>query len=304
MILTPESNRGIRSHSKTNDVFLLCAGSLTNSLDTKNHLKIRTTFLSGLPSHSYLCINRLNANKVGRSGGEFGSTHLGELKLTRDFPSRSKTHLGCQLGLPDNALVSKTCIRCFREGRPLRRYRYGVGAIEHMLKVPGTCTTAHSLPSKEVTKRADLIINNGLKAYDVPKFDSEDFSLYCKTSRMVPHSDKLFTGTSRQAKGLYALYLALVAGTGAAGVTYSIDPYDFEHIRRAGYSSILGTLGQRYRLLRVASMSFAAVSALTCFSARHNYDIAVRSDAVVESSEDLIKRLDSKKQPMSPAPES
>nr|GEV91412.1 hypothetical protein [Tanacetum cinerariifolium] len=57
LILTPESNRGIRSHGKTNGVFLLCAGSLTNSLDTRDYAKIRTTLLSGHPSHLYFCIN-------------------------------------------------------------------------------------------------------------------------------------------------------------------------------------------------------------------------------------------------------
>nr|GEV94759.1 reverse transcriptase domain-containing protein [Tanacetum cinerariifolium] len=55
MILTPESNRGICSH-----------GSLTNSLDTRNHLKIRTTFLSGQLDRPYLCINKL-APSVGPS---------------------------------------------------------------------------------------------------------------------------------------------------------------------------------------------------------------------------------------------
>nr|GFB56943.1 reverse transcriptase domain-containing protein [Tanacetum cinerariifolium] len=40
--------------------------SLTNSLDTRNHLKIRTTFLSGQPGHPYLCINKL-APSVGPS---------------------------------------------------------------------------------------------------------------------------------------------------------------------------------------------------------------------------------------------
>nr|GEV92331.1 RNA-dependent RNA polymerase 6-like [Tanacetum cinerariifolium] len=40
------------------------AGSLTNSLDTRNHLKILTTFLSGQPGRPYLCINKL-APSVG-----------------------------------------------------------------------------------------------------------------------------------------------------------------------------------------------------------------------------------------------
>nr|GEU71196.1 hypothetical protein [Tanacetum cinerariifolium] len=65
MILTPESNCGIRSHGKTNGVFL-CAGSLTNSLDTRNHLKIRTAFSSGQPGRPHLCINKL-APSVGPS---------------------------------------------------------------------------------------------------------------------------------------------------------------------------------------------------------------------------------------------
>nr|GEV93742.1 hypothetical protein [Tanacetum cinerariifolium] len=63
MILTPESNRGIRSHGKTNGVFL-CAGSLTNSLDTRNHLKTRTTFSSGQPGRPHLCINRYVGSSV------------------------------------------------------------------------------------------------------------------------------------------------------------------------------------------------------------------------------------------------
>nr|GFA96783.1 hypothetical protein [Tanacetum cinerariifolium] len=57
---------GIRSHGKTNGVFLLCAGSLTNSLDTRNHLKILTTFLSSQPGRPYLCIINL-APSVGPS---------------------------------------------------------------------------------------------------------------------------------------------------------------------------------------------------------------------------------------------
>nr|GEV99760.1 reverse transcriptase domain-containing protein [Tanacetum cinerariifolium] len=65
LILTPESNRGICSHGKANGVFL-CAGSLTNSLDTMNHLKIHMTFPSGQPGRLYLCINKL-APSVGPS---------------------------------------------------------------------------------------------------------------------------------------------------------------------------------------------------------------------------------------------
>nr|GFB17043.1 reverse transcriptase domain-containing protein [Tanacetum cinerariifolium] len=55
----PESNRGIRSHGKTNGVFLLCAGSLTNSLDTRDCVKIRITLPSGHSSCPYICINKL-----------------------------------------------------------------------------------------------------------------------------------------------------------------------------------------------------------------------------------------------------
>nr|GEV38309.1 fatty acid desaturase, type 1 [Tanacetum cinerariifolium] len=58
-----ESNRGIRSHGKTNGVFL-CAGSLTNSLDTRNHLKIRTTFSSGQPGRPHLCISKYHHKYV------------------------------------------------------------------------------------------------------------------------------------------------------------------------------------------------------------------------------------------------
>nr|GEY30606.1 hypothetical protein [Tanacetum cinerariifolium] len=34
--------------------------SLTNSLDTRDYVKIRTTLLSGHPSHLYICINKLD----------------------------------------------------------------------------------------------------------------------------------------------------------------------------------------------------------------------------------------------------
>nr|GEW43108.1 hypothetical protein [Tanacetum cinerariifolium] len=46
--------------------FTVCEGSLTNSLDTRNHLKIHTTFLSGQPGRPYICINKL-APSVGPS---------------------------------------------------------------------------------------------------------------------------------------------------------------------------------------------------------------------------------------------
>nr|GEZ20025.1 hypothetical protein [Tanacetum cinerariifolium] len=38
---------------------LILAGSLTNSLDTRNHAKIHTTFPSDQPCQPYLCINKL-----------------------------------------------------------------------------------------------------------------------------------------------------------------------------------------------------------------------------------------------------
>nr|GEY91583.1 betaine aldehyde dehydrogenase [Tanacetum cinerariifolium] len=51
---------------KHKDEFVSVAGSLTNSLDTRNHLKIHTTFLLGQPDLPYLCINKL-APSVGHS---------------------------------------------------------------------------------------------------------------------------------------------------------------------------------------------------------------------------------------------
>nr|GEY40627.1 reverse transcriptase domain-containing protein [Tanacetum cinerariifolium] len=65
----PESNRRIRSHGKDNGVFL-CAGSLTNSLDTRNHLKIHTTFPSGQLGRLYLCINNFSLYNIRAMCGQ------------------------------------------------------------------------------------------------------------------------------------------------------------------------------------------------------------------------------------------
>nr|GEU95632.1 putative nuclease HARBI1 isoform X2 [Tanacetum cinerariifolium] len=68
LILTPESNRGIRSHGKTNGVFILCAGSLVDSLGTgREYLKTQTTPSSGRQSRPNFCINIL-CDAVGKSG--------------------------------------------------------------------------------------------------------------------------------------------------------------------------------------------------------------------------------------------
>nr|GEX64556.1 ankyrin repeat-containing protein [Tanacetum cinerariifolium] len=50
------------------DVSEVSTRSLTNSLDTRNHLKIHTTFLSGQPGRPYTCINR-KLVKWFRQGG-------------------------------------------------------------------------------------------------------------------------------------------------------------------------------------------------------------------------------------------
>nr|GEY86619.1 hypothetical protein [Tanacetum cinerariifolium] len=57
-----DRNRGVRDFHSTKESY----GSLTNSLDTRNHLKIHMTFLSGQPGRPYLCINKL-APSVGPS---------------------------------------------------------------------------------------------------------------------------------------------------------------------------------------------------------------------------------------------
>nr|GEZ94093.1 hypothetical protein [Tanacetum cinerariifolium] len=55
---------GSEKYNMTSKTTVKHIWSLTNSLDTRNHLKIHTTFFTGQPGHPYLCINKL-APSVG-----------------------------------------------------------------------------------------------------------------------------------------------------------------------------------------------------------------------------------------------
>ncbi|GJW51735.1 NC domain-containing family protein [Tanacetum coccineum] len=100
--------------------------------------------------------------------------HIAKCDAKCDFPGCGKRH---------GSGVVRSCISCFKEGRSLYRYEYGLGTYEYMLKLrDGTCTLASSDPTHEVIDRANQLLKMGFGTYDVIFNNCEDFSLYCKTS--------------------------------------------------------------------------------------------------------------------------
>jgi Lecithin retinol acyltransferase len=122
--------------------------------------------------------------------------------------------------------VVSSCLSCFLSGGHLYRFSYSVSPAFFLTKVRGgTCTRASSDPPELVLHRARFLLTHGFGAYSLFKNNCEDFSIYCKTSRLVKsalsvgRSGQLTTVTS--AISAFACFLASTSG-GLAVVTTGI----------------------------------------------------------------------------------
>lgn len=117
----------------------------------------------------------------------------------------------------DNGVIL-SCIDCFLDGGKLYLFEYYVPVAAFLAKPRGgTCTTAKSDPPEDVIHRATFLLENGFGDYNVFKNNCEDFSVYCKTGRLI-----LGVGQSGQASSLFAAAEIVVSSSSLQLLTASV----------------------------------------------------------------------------------
>ncbi|KAH7291603.1 hypothetical protein KP509_29G023700 [Ceratopteris richardii] len=100
-------------------------------------------------------------------------------------------------------------MKCFLAGGHLYSYDYGTSAVNFLLNLrSGTCTLALSDPPEQVLNRANYLLHNGFKCYNLFKSNCEDFAMYCKTGLFVVRGNTV--GGSGQAATVVGAPVALV----------------------------------------------------------------------------------------------
>ncbi|MCO5552559.1 hypothetical protein L7F22_006072 [Adiantum nelumboides] len=147
-----------------------------------------------------------------------------------------------------NKGVVCTCLKCFLADGYLYRYDYGKNAVKFLLNVRGgTCTLALSDPPVDVLHRANYLLRNGFRCYNLFQSNCEDFAVYCKTGLFVVRGTAV--GASGQATTLVGAPLAMVVASpvylaGPMGMAlmvvgmYSLSRYFSDVKNRPGASKI------------------------------------------------------------------
>ncbi|MCO5576192.1 hypothetical protein L7F22_030000 [Adiantum nelumboides] len=147
-----------------------------------------------------------------------------------------------------NKGVVCTCLKCFLADGYLYRYDYGKSAIKFLLNVRGgTCTLALSDPPVDVLHRANYLLRNGFRCYNLFQSNCEDFAVYCKTGLFVVKGTAV--GASGQATTVVGAPLAMVVASpvylaGPMGMAlmvvgmYSLSRYFSDVKNRPGASKI------------------------------------------------------------------
>ncbi|GKC43639.1 NC domain-containing family protein [Tanacetum coccineum] len=147
-----------------------------------DHIYTWTPFF--IYSHHGICVERNTI--IHFTGAEDGISASSASWFSGFWPSKPIPVPKCDFpgcGERHGSGVVRSCISCFKEGRSLYRYQYGLGTYEYMLKLrDGTCTLSSSDPTPVVIDRANQLLNMGFGTYDVIFNNCEDFGLYCKTS--------------------------------------------------------------------------------------------------------------------------
>ncbi|XP_078434652.1 NC domain-containing protein-like protein [Wolffia australiana] len=187
-------------------------------------------------------------------GQEMGTGTILDVILASSAPARSPcsscTHLREDLG----GVVS-SCLLCFLGGGVLYRFEYEVSPALFIAKARGgTCTTAIADEPAVVVHRANYLLGNGFRGYNVFNSNCEDFAIYCKTGLIA--MDQGVMGQSGQA-------ISLVGGPLAAAFSTPV----------------------RLLSANVYGMAAAAVG-VYCVS-RYFADIGNRMDVVKVAVEDL-----------------
>lgn len=146
-------------------------------------------------------------------GQEVGTGTVLDVLLVSSAPKRSDIPCpNCNVQLDDSHGVVSSCLDCFLAGGVLYRFEYAVNPALFLAKARGgTCTLAVSDPDDAVVKRANHLLTNGFRCYNVFKNNCEDFAIYCKTGLLV--AEQGVVGQSGQAISIIGGPLAAVFST-------------------------------------------------------------------------------------------
>ncbi|KAG8068514.1 hypothetical protein GUJ93_ZPchr0005g15959 [Zizania palustris] len=159
-------------------------------------------------------------------GQEVGTGTFIDLLLVSSGPNRNNTpcsvcnNEGATTNKETNDVVS-SCLNCFLAGGALYRFEYAVNPALFLAKARGgTCTLAPTDPNEVVVRRANHLLSNGFRCYNIFKSNCEDFAIYCKTGLLV--AEQGVVGQSGQAISIIGGPLAAVISTPLRLVTTNI----------------------------------------------------------------------------------
>ncbi|KAL5202649.1 hypothetical protein ABZP36_013601 [Zizania latifolia] len=159
-------------------------------------------------------------------GQEVGTGTFIDLLLVSSGPKRNNTpcsvcnNEGATTNTETNDVVS-SCLNCFLAGGALYCFEYAVNPALFLAKVRGgTCTLAPTDPNEVVVRRANHLLNNGFRCYNIFKSNCEDFAIYCKTGLLV--AEQGVVGQSGQAISIISGPLSAVISTPLRLVTMNI----------------------------------------------------------------------------------
>ncbi|XP_072965319.1 protein LEAD-SENSITIVE 1-like [Typha angustifolia] len=155
-------------------------------------------------------------------GQEVGTGTALDLILLSSGPNRSGIPCpNCITQINESHGVVSSCLNCFLAGGVLYRFEYGVSPALFLAKARGgTCTLATSDPDEIVVRRANRLLSNGFRCYNVFKNNCEDFAIYCKTGLLV--AEQGVVGQSGQAISIIGGPLAAVLSTPFRLVTANV----------------------------------------------------------------------------------
>uniref|UniRef100_A0A0E0L325 Histone deacetylase n=1 Tax=Oryza punctata TaxID=4537 RepID=A0A0E0L325_ORYPU len=158
-------------------------------------------------------------------GQEVGTGTFIDLLLVSSGPNTNTpcsicNNEGATTNTETNGVVS-SCLNCFLAGGALYRFEYAVNPALFLAKARGgTCTLAPTDPDEVVVRRANHLLSNGFRCYNLFKSNCEDFAIYCKTGLLV--AEQGVVGQSGQAISIIGGPLAAVISTPFRLVTTNI----------------------------------------------------------------------------------
>ncbi|PKA66804.1 hypothetical protein AXF42_Ash003460 [Apostasia shenzhenica] len=184
-------------------------------------------------------------------GQEVGTGTVLDILLVSSVPKRSETPCPtCNTQISESHGVISSCLDCFLAGGSLYRFEYAVTPALFIAKARGgTCTLATSDPAEVVVHRANHLLSNGFRCYNLFKSNCEDFAIYCKTGLLV--AEQGVVGQSGQAISIIGGPIAAVLSTPFRLITTNVYGMAVTAVGVYCASRYIADIGNRRDIVRV-----------------------------------------------------